>query len=172
MFEKHSTRTSEARPTVGRLAWAGAFALAAVVLASGCENNDMGRTCDIKTDAGVSPTRGQGAYSTNAADCPSRLCIKPAVQAGVASDPKILDTGPYCTVECNSDSDCNGQTRDFGNPNDTRCRIGYTCAIPFDTGRLCCKKLCMCRDFLFPSSEAPGDITPDICKSDSANSCS
>ena len=172
MFEKHSTRTSEARPTVGRLAWAGAFALAAVVLASGCENNDMGRTCDIKTDAGVSPSRGQGAYSTNAADCPSRLCIKPAVQPGVASDPKILDTGPYCTVECNSDSDCNGQTRDFSNPNDTRCRIGYTCAIPFDAGKLCCKKLCMCRDFLFPSSKAPADITPDICKSDSANSCS
>jgi hypothetical protein len=43
--------------------------------------------------------------------------------------------------------------------------------MPFSTGRLCCKKLCVCRDF-FPTSEAPADIAPDICKSDSANSCS
>ena len=170
MFEKLSTRTYEPRPAAGRLVWASAFALAAMVLATGCEDKSIGRTCQISTDdAGAPPTRDQGAYATNAADCPSRLCIKPAVQPGVASDPNILDTGPYCTVECNSDSDCNGQTRDFSNANDTRCRVGYTCAIPFGEGKLCCKKLCLCRDF-FPTSAAP--IVPSVCSGDSSNSCS
>ena len=165
MFENLNTGANEPRPAAGRLAWSSVLALAAVFLAAGCEDKGIGRPCDLRVDGGPPPTPAQGAYATIATDCPSHICIKPAVQAGVSND---LDTGAYCTVRCNSDSDCNGQTRDFSNPHDTRCKQGYTCASPFGAGNLCCAKLCYCRDF-FPPSVGP--LTPAACQSDSDASC-
>ena len=166
MFKNVSTATCEHRPANGLLAWAGVLALATVILAAGCEDKGLGRPCDIRTDAGAL-TATQAAFNTNATECPSHICTKPAVQAGVAVDK--FDTGAYCTIQCNSNNDCNGQTRDFSNSYDTRCKQGYTCAMPFGEGKLCCAKLCLCRDF-FPASVGP--LTPPACQSGSDASCS
>ncbi len=144
-------------------------ALATVWLGAGgaCEDKAIGRPCNVGTDASTA----QGAYNTNATDCPSHLCVKPAVQPGVSTG---LETGPYCTVRCNSDTDCDGQLRDPSNPLDLRCRKGYACAPIFGASdnpgaqSLCCAKLCLCRDF-FVSSVGPA--TPDACKPDSGVSC-
>lgn len=144
------------------LFWASSLAFLALVFAPGCEDKEIGRPCDITVDAGAA----YGVYNSNATDCPSHLCTKPAVQAGISLD---LDTGAYCTALCSSNSDCsNGQTRDLTNPNDTRCKKGFVCAIPFDQGPVCCQKMCLCRDFFVTSV---GPTTPAICTSD-AGSCS
>lgn len=164
MFHNASPGAREPRPTAKNLAWAGALALAMAILASGCEDKALGRPCDLRSDASVGAA--QGAYNTNATDCPSHWCTKPAVQPGVSND---LNTGPYCTIACNSDNDCNGETRDFTNPNDRRCMNGFTCAIPFDSGKLCCQKLCLCRDFFSPSV---GPAVPDVCQNNAGKSCS
>ena len=166
----HNTADRKPRPTAVRLGWSASLALAIVLGASGCEDKAIGRTCDITFDA--SPLSAlQAGYSVQSRDCPSGICAKPAVQPGVSSD---LNTGAYCTVRCNSDNDCNGQTRDFSNPNDTRCMKGFTCAIPFGAdksgdGKLCCAKLCLCRDFFLPSV---GPVIPDVCQADAGATCS
>jgi hypothetical protein len=162
MFHNASPGAREPRPTAKNLAWAGALAVA--ILASGCEDKALGRACDLRSDASVGAA--QGAYNTNATDCPSHWCTKPAVQPGVSND---LNTGPYCTIACSSDNDCNGETRDFTNPNDRRCMNGFTCAIPFDSGKLCCQKLCLCRDFF---SASVGPAVPDVCQNNAGKSCS
>jgi hypothetical protein len=167
MFMPSSVFVRDLRPMSKRLARFGLLAMAALFVGAACEDQAIGRACDLTVDA----AGAQGAYNSNATDCPSRLCIKPAVQPGVSQD---LDTGAYCTIQCKSDGDCSGQTRDPSNPNDTRCRKGFTCAIPFgkdDTGKgdLCCAKLCLCRDFF---SASVGPATPDVCKSDSTETCS
>jgi hypothetical protein len=164
MFHNASTEASEPRPTAKRLAWSSVLVVAAAILAAGCEDKALGRPCTLITDASVGAA--QGAFEIPATDCPSRICTKPAVQPGVSND---LNTGPYCTIACNSDNDCNGQTRDFGNPNDTRCMKGFTCAIPFGQGKLCCQKLCLCRDFF---SAAVGPAIPAACQNDAGASCS
>ena len=138
------------------------LAVSALWGAAACEDKAVGRPCDITVDASAA----QGAYNTNATDCPSRLCVKPAVQPGVAI---TLETGAYCTTTCSSDTDCNGQTRDPNNPIDTRCRKGFTCAPVFNEGALCCKNLCLCRDFF---SASVGPAIPDQCKPDSGVTCS
>jgi hypothetical protein len=163
MFHNASIPAREPRPTAKRLAWSSVLILAAM-LTAGCEDKNLGRPCDLRADGSVSAL--QGAYNMAATDCPSHICTKPAVQPGVSND---LNTGPYCTFTCNSDNDCNGQTRDFSNTNDTRCQKGYACAIPFDKGKLCCQKLCMCRDFF---SAAVGPATPAACQNDAGASCS
>ena len=176
MFHNASSTARESRPTAKRLAWSSALVLAAAALAAGCEDKTLGRSCDLRSDASVSAT--QGAYAIPRTDCPSGqvcapvdcpsgICAKPAVQPGVSTTD--FTTGPYCTARCNSDSDCDGQTRDFTNKNDKRCMKGYVCAIPFGEGKLCCQKLCLCRDFF---SSSVGPAIPAACQDNSSASCS
>lgn len=165
MFHSPSTTARESRPTAKRLTWSTVLALAATMLATGCEDKALGRSCDLRSDASISAT--QGAYAMPAGDCPSGICAKPAVQPGVSTTD--FTTGPYCTAQCNVDSDCDGQTRDFTNKNDKRCMKGFVCAVPFGEGKLCCQKLCLCRDFF---SASVGPAIPTACQGDGASSCS
>jgi hypothetical protein len=104
-----------------------------------CEDNGIGRPCDLMADAG--PT--QAVYNAQALECPSRICLKP-----VLNSLKDRETGPYCSALCSKDSDCEGQKRDGNDPNDKRCTSGYACGVAFVVGPLCCKKVCLCKDFL------------------------
>lgn len=126
---------------------------------AGSESPGVGSSCDILTDAGPS----QGVYNFEALECPSLICLKPVVQAGASP----VNTTAFCSADCNEDSDCNGQTRSSTNVLDTRCATGFTCAIPFVKGLLCCRKLCMCKDFLGPA----GALTPEACKGDAGLTC-
>lgn len=166
MFHNASTGAREPRPTAKRFAWSSVLVMAAVILSAGCEDKGLGRPCTIVLTTDASVGAAQSVYNTGVPDCPSRICTKPAVQPGVSNE---LNTGPYCTITCGADSDCNGQTRDFNNANDRRCMKGFTCAIPFGEGSLCCQKLCLCRDFF---SAAVGPATPTVCQNDAGASCS
>ena len=131
---------------------------------AGCEDKAIGRPCDVLTTA----TKDQGVYNPQALDCPTRICLKPGVATGAPTvNP---DTTAYCSASCSQDSDCDGQTRDMSikNGSDTRCVNGYTCAIPFVKGTLCCQKLCLCKDFV---DQEHGAVIPDACKGDQAAKC-
>ena len=119
----------------------------------------VGLTCDILTDAGPS----QGVYNSEALECPSRICFKPAFQPGAGA----TNTAAFCSATCAQDSDCEGESRDPTNPLDTRCQTGFVCSIPFVKGKLCCMHLCMCKDFLASASPA----TPIACQGDAGLTC-
>lgn len=161
MLLKFDVQARAFQSALPRLAVASVLAGIVVILASGCENKTLGRSCDVTADAG--PT--QGAWNSGAADCPSRLCIKPALQPSASGS----GTSAYCTASCTSDSDCDGQTRDTSNPNDKRCVRGFTCAVIFGQGPgpVCCTKLCLCRDFVGPT----GVVTPPECQAGGTPSC-
>ena len=124
--------------------------------------NAIGRPCDLTVAAGSA----QGVYNASASECPSNLCLKPVVQIG-ATIPYPL-TQATCSAECAFDSDCDGELRDPSNPLDQRCTKGFACGIPFAKGPLCCKKLCMCKDFLGPA----GVSTPIACQGGGDGACS
>lgn len=122
----------------------------------------LGSSCDDLVDAAGA---SQGVYNASAAECPGHLCLKPVVQIGATMpDPPTQAT---CSASCSQDSDCNGELRDRNDPLDQRCSSGFTCGIPFMKGDLCCKKLCVCRDFLPPT----GLPTPIACQGDGAKYC-
>jgi hypothetical protein len=169
MFEKHSPQNTTLPAVLWRLASSMVLGLTTLLLVGGCETKGMGRSCSL----GQTITPEQGAYSLNATECQSRMCVKPPIQPGVSRE---LDTAAYCSATCSSDNDCDGQIRDRSNPDDKRCKGGYTCAIPFgaadDTvggGGLCCQKICLCRDFFLASV---GAATPETCQAGSDASCS
>ena len=143
----------------------GTLLLAAVALFgnTGCEDKAIGRRCDVLTDAGLK----QGVFNSEALECPSRICLKPVVQEGATMpDPP---TEAYCSASCSQDSDCDtDQKRDNSNPKDKRCKTGFSCGIAFVKGKICCQKLCLCKDFLNPAVGAP---TPIACQAGGAASC-
>jgi hypothetical protein len=137
-----------------------------------CSSSDDAMTGTIRVvDPGpIKPA--EGAYSLNSAECQTQMCVKPAVQEGANQD---LDTAPYCSMRCSTDSDCQGQLREPGNAKDKRCTRGYTCAKTFGPsdnveggGDLCCRKICLCKDF-YKQGDDPA--TPDGCQSGSDESC-
>jgi hypothetical protein len=103
------------------------------------ENSGIGRSCNLMADAG--PT--QAVYNAQALECPSGICLKPTLNTM-----RDYETGSYCSELCSRDSDCQGQQRDGNDPNDKRCTSGYACGVAFVVGPLCCKKVCLCKDFL------------------------
>jgi hypothetical protein len=126
-----------------------------------CEDKAIGRQCDPQADAGTQ----QAVFNGQALECPTRICVKPALQQGV---PTTNNTAAYCTAECSKDSECDGETRDPTNGADRRCRGGFVCAVAFEVGPLCCKKICMCKDFI-PKEGLP---TPASCdKSKGVSTC-
>jgi len=163
MSQNPCANTHKLRPSLLRVSLLGTFLLAAVALFgnTGCEDKAIGRPCDVLTDAGPA----QGVFNSEALECPSRICLKPVVQQGATMpDPP---TGPYCSASCSQDSDCDGQTRDPGNNFDKRCQKGFACGIAFVKGKICCQKLCLCKDFL-GSAGAP---TPIACQGGEAAKC-
>ena len=123
--------------------------------------NGVGASCDV----GVKTNDSMAAFNSAAPECSSSLCLKPAVATTVAAG--TVDTTAFCTAECSTDDDCSsGLTRNPSNPNSTSCKSGYTCGIPFVKGFLCCKKLCICKDF------TGGAIsTPIACENGAAATC-
>jgi hypothetical protein len=117
-----------------------------------CEDNGIGRPCDVLADAGQT----QAVYNPQALECPSRICLKP-----VNENTQLVTTGPYCSATCSKDSDCDGQKKDMSDTNDHRCGSGYACGVAFVVGQLCCKKLCLCKDFLPPGTGLQTPITCD-----------
>jgi hypothetical protein len=141
----------------------GAGVLAALAFAStGCEDKAIGRPCDVQSDGGAM----QAVFNGQALECPSRLCIKPSRDMTVA---KPVDTSPYCSTECSKDSDCDGERRDKDNPRDKRCTSGFVCGVAFEVGPLCCKKVCLCKDFL--TVPPNGLQTPASCKAGGPSTC-
>ena len=76
-------------------------------------------------------------------------------------------TQAYCSASCSQDSDCDGQQRDVKNPLDYRCNQGFSCGIAFVKGKICCQKLCLCKDFLPPT----GAQIPIACQGGAAATC-
>jgi len=162
MSQKLCAKSTTLRSAALRLSVISALGMAVVGLGNtGCEDKAIGRPCDVLTDAGPA----QGVYNSEALECPSRICLKPVVQQGASG---TVDTGPYCSASCSQDSDCEGQQRDPLNANDKRCSAnGFTCGIAFVKGKLCCQKLCLCRDFL----GTQGAPVPIACQGSGAAKC-
>jgi len=143
----------------------GAVTLAVCAAAAGgCENNAIGRPCDVQSDAAAL----QAVVNGQALECPTRICLKPSRDNTVG---KPVDTAPYCTAECSKDSDCSdGQTRDMNNGKDKRCTSGFVCGVATVTGSFCCRKVCLCKDFI--DVKATGSVeTPSACMKGGTSSC-
>src|SRR5687768_16196296 len=103
--------------------------LAFALVATACSENPVGRKCFI----GVEPEPGQSSIASPALDCPSRTCLHFADQREGQSN--------LCTAECSDDGDCDKVP-------ESPCVGGFTCGVATVTGPFCCRKVCICKDYL------------------------
>lgn len=135
-------------------------ALAAIAfLSTACEENPVGRKCFIGLDAG---TPNQAIVASPALECQSRTCLRVPQERGQL--PEDSEYSSLCTAECDSDEDCDRVP-------ESPCQTGFTCAVPVVVGPFCCRKLCVCKDYLvLPDGGAPA--APEACDPDIAeNTC-
>ena len=124
------------------------LAAIAALLASACSENPVGRKCFIGLDAGVEQ---QAVIASPALECSSRTCLKVPLERELPEGSEYSD---LCTATCESDDDCDRVP-------ESPCQTGFTCAIPVVVGPFCCRKVCICRDYLqIPDGGLP---TPAAC---------
>ena len=147
----------------------GFAAVALVVIAlvglasSGCEDKHIGRKCDLDVgDGGVATGNLSATINSEAVECPTRICVLPAAE-------RPTNTTSLCSADCSSDDDCDGETT--SNSTDTHCKTGFACVVPTTVGDFCCRRLCVCKDFvdiLDPNYHA----TPKACLPGTGSTCS
>jgi len=154
-------------PSRGRINSLGLLVVAALVLGSvACENKHIGRTCGLSVDPDAGTSSGTTATLDVALECPSRICILPAQESGP------VNTTSLCTADCSSDDDCSdGERRNLSDPGDFRCKGGFVCKVAETVGDFCCRRLCVCTDFLTknPVTQSYDTTTPDVCMPNSTN---
>ena len=80
------------------------------------------------------------AIQSPALECGSGPCLQIPLAADVALPPGSRLTD-LCTADCSSDEDCTPVP-------DSPCQTGFTCGVVTAVGPFCCRKLCMCRDYI------------------------
>jgi hypothetical protein len=125
--------------------------LAAVSGLGACKSNPVGRQCFIGNigDAGADQT----IIASPALECQSKTCLH---IDGFNTD--------LCTGDCATDDDCD---TDPASP----CKSGWACMVPIVVGPFCCRKQCVCRDYLLiPDGGTPP--APSACdETNMANEC-
>jgi len=134
-----------------------------LMAASGCEDKAIGRPCDLLADGGAMKT----TLNTQALECPSRICVQPAQDVEISETP---DTTSLCSAECSKDSDCSDGQKRGSKGGDLRCKSGFACGVATEVGDFCCKKVCLCKDFLVIPDGGLSD--PAACNPDNGvNTC-
>ncbi len=125
------------RPTSLRVASPALVAIAATLalLGSACSENPVGRKCFIGADAG---SASESIIASPALECPSRTCLHVPLQREL---PEKSEYSDLCTAECTDDDNCDRVP-------ESPCQTGFTCAIPVVVGPFCCRKMCICKDYL------------------------
>ncbi|MEZ4399402.1 MAG: hypothetical protein R3B06_05260 [Kofleriaceae bacterium] len=119
-------------------------AVAAVALAgsvTACSDNPVGRICDLGVE---NPGTDQAVVGSPSLDCPTRTCLKIPVDNGkdtpMGFQPLSVNQG-MCTATCESNSDCDKVP-------ESPCVSGFACGVALTVGPFCCKKFCICKDYI------------------------
>jgi hypothetical protein len=127
------------------------LAVASALGAAACSENPVGRICFIGADAG-NPT--QAIIASPALDCESRTCLHQPLTGQLPEGSQYND---LCTAECESEDDCDKVP-------ESRCVNGFACAVPVVVGPFCCRKMCICKDYItIPDGGIP---LPEACVAD------
>ena len=136
-------------------------------LASGCTNSPVGRKCDL----GEAPPANAVAVASQSLDCVSRTCLRVGGGAGYpptrelppGSTPLAANVG-LCTAECASSDECERVP-------ESPCVLGFTCGIATTAGPYCCRKFCICKDYVAVPESGELAAPAECDATESKNAC-
>lgn len=135
---------------------------AAIGFLAACGGEPVGRICDLGT---ALPQAGEVVVASPSLDCVSRTCLRVPLGRELPEGSKYPSgANGLCTAECSSDGDCERVP-------ESPCITGFTCGIAVTVGPFCCRKFCICKDYVVLPDE--GELpTPKACEADNAdNAC-
>ncbi|MGN6111085.1 MAG: hypothetical protein ACTHU0_38665 [Kofleriaceae bacterium] len=104
-----------------------------------CGGEPVGRICDLGDEM---PKPSDVVIASPSLDCVTRTCLR--VPLGRELPPgSTFPTGTsgLCTAECSSDDDCERVP-------ESPCVTGFTCGVAVPAGPFCCRKFCICKDYV------------------------
>jgi hypothetical protein len=129
---------------------------------SACTAEPVGRICDLGT---ALPAPSEVVVASPSLDCVSRTCLRVPLGRELPMGSMYPEgNNGLCTAECDSAGDCERVP-------ESPCKTGFTCGVAVTVGPFCCKKFCVCKDYIvIPDS---GELaTPLACNAgDAANAC-
>ena len=116
--------------------------LAAVV--GGCTDSPVGRKCDLGEQT---PGPLDVVIASQSLDCVSRTCLRYPPKRDLPPGSTSLEANiGLCTAECSRSEDCDRVP-------ESPCVLGFTCGVATTAGPYCCRKVCICKDYvLLPAS--------------------
>jgi hypothetical protein len=132
-------------------------------LSTGCADNPVGRLCDL---GAATPQANEVVVASPSLDCVSRTCLRvpPTRVPPPGSIPPTGNSG-LCTAECSSDDDCDRVP-------ESPCVTGFTCGVAVTVGPFCCRKFCICKDYVVVPPDKGELPIPKACNaSDNENAC-
>jgi len=98
-------------------------------------------------------------------DCVSRTCLRVPAQKALPEGSVFPEgNNGLCTAECESDDDCERVP-------ESPCMSGFTCAVALPVGPFCCKKVCVCKDYVVIPESGKIETPMECDASVGANSC-
>ncbi len=134
-----------------------------VVALAACTGNPVGRLCDLGTNM---PDPSEVVVASPSLDCVTRECLKVPLTNPTPPKGTMYPSGTngLCTATCTSNDDCDRVP-------ESPCISGFTCGVAVTVGPFCCKKLCICKDYI-QIPETGHLATPMACDpTNAANSC-
>jgi hypothetical protein len=135
--------------------------LAAIGL-GGCTDNPVGRICDLGVEK---PAMTEVVLTSPSLDCVSRTCLRMPPPNELPEGSKYPEgNNGLCTASCEEDDDCDRVP-------ESPCVTGFTCGVAVTVGPFCCRKVCICKDYVV-IPEGGGLATPKACDpSNAENAC-
>jgi hypothetical protein len=137
-------------------------ALLVFVVACGavaCGGEPVGRICDLGTEQ---PAAGEVVVASPSLDCVTHTCLRVPLDRELPPGSSFPEgTNGLCTAECESAADCERVP-------ESPCVGGFTCGVPVTVGPFCCRKFCVCKDYI-RNGELPEPLACDA--SDANNTC-
>jgi hypothetical protein len=132
-----------------------------VTVTSGCSNNPVGRICDLGTET---PEPDERVVASPSLDCVSRTCLRvPLDNTLPAGSVYPSGNSGLCTAECGNSGDCDRVP-------ESPCVTGFACGVVVTVGPFCCKKFCICKDYIVvpDSGDLPEPAACDPTNTDNA----
>jgi hypothetical protein len=124
-----------------------------------CGGEPVGRVCDLGSQT---PAASEVVVASPSLDCVTRTCLRvPLGRELPAGSEYPSGNNGLCTSECESADDCERVP-------DSPCTGGFACGVAVTVGPFCCKKFCVCKDYIVVPSDGVLP-TPKACDAADAN---
>jgi hypothetical protein len=127
-----------------------------------CGGEPVGRECDLGDQT---PAAQEVVVASPSLDCITHTCLRVPLGRELPPGSQFpLGNSGLCTAECESEDDCERVP-------DSPCVGGFACGVAVTVGPFCCKKFCVCKDYIVIPADGELPI-PKACDPDEAtNTC-